>query len=207
MESAAHGWVLSCSSWLASPRPFPSESNGLCSVLLQPEVKGMSESSYSLCFESFAQLSSPPAHFQAEPAKVGARGMWLIGESQCLRSSCRRGALGFLLHPIWHKWLLSKGAALSSHCHKCIQTLMGCSPSLAACKRDSAVLPLVLCACPYLIAPLSLNLSDWRMGQTNLLILWKGGLLFTRACPGWYLYFVRLLSSSNWPVAALLGKL
>lgn len=207
MESAAHGWVLSSSSWLASPWPFPSESNGLCSVLLQPEVKGMSESSYSLCFESFAQLCSPPAHFQTEPAKVGARGMWLIGESQCLCNSCHHWALGFLLHPIWHKWPLSKGTALSSHCYKCIQILLGCNPSLAACKRDSAVLPLVLCACPCLIAPLSPNLWSWRMGQTNLLILWKSGLVFTRAWAGWQLNFVRLLSCPNWPVAALLGKL
>lgn len=152
-----------------------------------------------------ALLSTSP--FPKEPAKVGARGMWLIGESQCLYNSCHCGALGFLLHPMWHKWPLSKGTALYSHCHKCIQTLLGCSPALAACKRDSAVLPLVLCACPYLIAPLALNLWSWRMGQTNLLILWKSALLFTRAWAGWWLNFVRLPSCPNWPVTALLGKL
>lgn len=168
-----------CSPWV-----FPSESSGLCSVLLRPQVKGMSQSSYSLYFESFAQLSSPPAHFQREPAKVGARGMWIIGESQCLCNSCHRGALRFLLHPIWHKWPLSKGIAPSSHCHKWIQTWLGCSPSLAACKRDSALLPLVLCACPYLIASLSLNLWSW-LGQTNLLMLWKSDFLFTRAWASW----------------------
>lgn len=174
-----------CSSWLALTLTISIRVKWLCSVLLQPGVKAMSESSYSLCFGSFAQLSSPAAHFQREPAKVGARGLWVTAESQCLCGSCHHWALGSLLHPVWHKWPLSKGAALPSHCHGGIQTLLGSSPSLAACKRDRAVLPFLLCACPYLIAPHSLNLWSWRMGQTDFLILWESGLLFPRAWAGW----------------------
>lgn len=62
MDSAAHGWLLSCSLWLASPWPFPSESNGLCSEVVTACV--------------WRALHSSPLHqpVSKQPAKVGARG-------------------------------------------------------------------------------------------------------------------------------------